>query len=1082
MHFHEDELEFALDPLYLERGRRYQAQGRVLSVEPQKNGTLVAALVRGSGSRVYKLLIRLARTAKGSLDVTGQCSCPVHYNCKHVAAALLELAVSGGGNGGSGLPRELGIWLDRLRKADRSVPPRTLQEALLYLVQLDANYTGRFLMVHATKVRRLKNGGYSGAERFAAGTTSLARFLEPLDRQILGLLETGRNRFAGSYELRGRAGSQALELMLDTGRCRWDAPEGLLLRPGEPLESSLDWGLDADGSQSVRAASASPGCLLLPLAPPWYLNPQDGRCGPVATGLPDSVAETLAGAPPVTLDQAAALTRALEASFPDRGLPKPQEVNTRRREDVPPVPCLLLRSERDEVYFPHERDAWEDWAELWFDYAGVRVHPLDEEPTLVHRRGETLEPILRHSAAEIAGFETLVDLGFRPDQYLPDDDVLPLIHREGQEGWLDFVLQHLPALREQGWRIEMAEGFRYQMVEPDQWYAVLDEPSRQEWFNLELGVEVEGEQVNLLPILAGYLRRLRGAADIGALREQPDDTPLLCPMEDGRMLRLPVGRARQVIDVLTELYDPLALDRDGKLKMSRLQTPQLADLEQRVDQLRWDGGAALREQGERLRAFSGIQPVQPPAGLKAQLRPYQQTGLYWLQFLREYDLAGILADDMGLGKTIQTLAHLLLEKTEGRADRPSLVVAPTSLMLNWRREAERFAPELRVLTLQGPQRQQHFEHIAEQDLVLTTYPLLPRDADYLLAQPYHLLILDEAQHIKNPRSKAAESVRRLQARHRLCLTGTPLENHLGELWAQFHFLLPGLLGDEKRFRKLFRTPIEKQADEPRRQALQRRIAPFLLRREKGEVLEELPPKSEILNEVELAGAQRDLYESIRVAMHERVRREIDRKGIQRSQMIILDALLKLRQVCCDPRLLKLEAARPVKQSAKLELLVEMLPDLVEDGRRILLFSQFTTMLGLIEERLKGLNIDHVKLTGQTRDRATPIDRFQSGAVPVFLISLKAGGSGLNLTAADTVIHYDPWWNPAVERQATDRAHRIGQDKPVFVYKLLTRGTVEEKIVALQARKQELADALFGGKAGSGALTPEDLQALFEPIG
>ncbi|MGA7980939.1 MAG: DEAD/DEAH box helicase, partial [Chromatiaceae bacterium] len=350
----------------------------------------------------------------------------------------------------------------------------------------------------------------------------------------------------------------------------------------------------------------------------------------------------------------------------------------------------------------------------------------------------------------------------------------------------------------------------------------------------------------------------------------------------------------------------------------------------------------------------------------------------------------------------------------------------------------------------------------------------------------HVLILDEAQAVKNPRSKAAEAVRALSARHRLCLTGTPLENHLGELWSLLDFLMPGMLGDERRFRRLFRTPIERNGDDARQEQLRRRVAPFLLRRTKEEVAAELPPKTEILRQVPLEGDQRDLYETLRLALHERVRAEVESKGLARSGIIILDALLKLRQVCCDPRLVSLESARKVKRSAKLDLLMTLLPELLEEGRRILLFSQFTSMLELIEAELKrlGLHEDEgfVKLTGRTRNRSMPVDLFQAGEVPLFLISLKAGGSGLNLTAADTVIHYDPWWNPAAERQATDRAHRIGQDKPVFVYKLLTEGTVEQKVAELQARKQALADAMLaGGGAAAGSLSAEDLELLFAPV-
>ena len=352
----------------------------------------------------------------------------------------------------------------------------------------------------------------------------------------------------------------------------------------------------------------------------------------------------------------------------------------------------------------------------------------------------------------------------------------------------------------------------------------------------------------------------------------------------------------------------------------------------------------------------------------------------------------------------------------------------------------------------------------------------------MLGQDYHLVILDEAQNIKNPKAAVTRSVHRLKARHRLCLTGTPLENHLGELWSLCHFLNPGLLGDSEAFRRVFRTPIEKHDNFDRSRLLARRVQPYLLRRSKAEVEQDLPEKTEIVENIELAGDQRDLYESIRLAMHEKVKREIAAKGAARSHIIILDALLKLRQVCCDPRLLKLEAAQKVEESAKLARLMDMLKAMIEEGRRILLFSQFTSMLSLIEAELKRLKLDYLKLTGRTKDRGALVDAFQNGTAPLFLISLKAGGSGLNLTAADTVIHYDPWWNPAVEDQATDRAHRIGQEKPVFVYKLRTLGTVEEKIQELQARKRRLADGLFdtGGKAIT-SLDAEDIAALFAPI-
>jgi SNF2 family DNA or RNA helicase len=391
-------------------------------------------------------------------------------------------------------------------------------------------------------------------------------------------------------------------------------------------------------------------------------------------------------------------------------------------------------------------------------------------------------------------------------------------------------------------------------------------------------------------------------------------------------------------------------------------------------------------------------------------------------------------------------------------------------------------PGLRVLVLHGKERAERFNAIPAYDLVLTTYPLVWRDIDTLKQHPFHLLVLDEAQAVKNAAGRGAEAVRQLQARHRLCLTGTPLENNLGELWAQFDFLLPGLLGRARDFTRRWRSPIEKQGHTLRAEALAARIRPFLLRRRKEDVAKELPPKTEVLRRVALEGAQRDLYETVRTAMDEQVRREIAAKGLARSHIMVLDALLKLRQVCCDPRLLKRRTLPEGMEQAKLDALDDMPQELVAEGRRILVLSQFAEMLALIAQRLQQRRLAHGVLTGRTRDRQAVVQRFQQGEVPVFLVSLKAGGVGLNLTAADTVIHFDPWWNPAAEAQATDRAHRIGQDKPVFVYKLVAAGSIEERILAMQQRKAGLAESVLG-KDGEAAVKfgQQDIDALLAPL-
>ncbi|MGZ8996734.1 MAG: DEAD/DEAH box helicase, partial [Rhodospirillales bacterium] len=598
-----------------------------------------------------------------------------------------------------------------------------------------------------------------------------------------------------------------------------------------------------------------------------------------------------------------------------------------------------------------------------------------------------------------------------------------------------------------------------------------------DWFEFEVGISVDGQRMNLLPQIVTLLRQDQ-RKDLDRPRQEGET--LFVSLPDGRLLPVPYAKVTPILRAVEELFR-VELADGQPLALSRARAGELAAAHEVLSEggITWSGGEALLAMGRRLREAGTLATRAEPAGFAASLRPYQLQGYSWLRFLAEAGLGGVLADDMGLGKTVQALAHVLAEKVEGRAKAPSLVVAPTSLMAKWRLEAQRFAPALKVLILHGPERKAQFAAIAEHDLVLTTFALLPRDREVLIAQPWQAVIVDEAQNVKNPQTNAARVLRGLQANQRICLTGTPIENHLGELWALMDFLNPGLLGDRRHFARSFRGPIEKAGDPVRREVLARRVRPFLLRRTKAQVAAELPAKTEIIEPIEMEAGQSAIYDAVRLAMHEKVREAIADKGLERSRIIILDALLKLRQVCCDPRLIKLPSVKKTAAgSAKLHRLMEMLAELIEEGRRVLLFSQFTSMLALIEERLSAENIAFVKITGEVRDRATPVERFQAGEAPVFLISLKAGGTGLNLTAADTVILYDPWWNPAVEAQAIDRSHRIGQDKPVFVHRLVTLGTIEEKMLELQRRKGALAAGLLDPEAG-GALdiSADDIERL-----
>jgi SNF2 family DNA or RNA helicase len=595
-----------------------------------------------------------------------------------------------------------------------------------------------------------------------------------------------------------------------------------------------------------------------------------------------------------------------------------------------------------------------------------------------------------------------------------------------------------------------------------------------DWFRFEVSFEIDGVKRSLIPLIAQAIEKNFPPSTTPDL---PEWITIPCENPEDGFIRLPARRFLEIVDQVRHLFhgrEPGA----GSLKLDRLAAAGVAD------SLKLQSSAtarALAELGRALKDIRELPEEDVPASVNASLRPYQHEGFRWLRFLTKHHLNGILADDMGLGKTLQTLTHLSAEHAE-KPGKPSLVVAPTSVVPNWAAEAAKFTPQLKVLTLHGAERLSAFKDIAAADLVITSYPLLHRDIADLAKQPWHCVILDEAQHIKNPKSITAHAACALPASHRICLSGTPMENHLGELWSLLRFLMPGFLPDEKTFNSAIRKPIERDRSSGAQLALNRRVSPLILRRTKDQVATDLPPKTELIHHVELTKKQIDLYESVRASMDKRVRDAIAAKGLAKSHIIVLDALLKLRQICCHPSLLKIPAAEKITESAKLHFLTEdLLPQLLEEGRRILLFSQFTSMLALIEAHLEKHKIPFLKLTGQTKDRASLVNRFQAGEVPVFLISLKAGGTGLNLTAADTVIHYDPWWNPAAENQATDRAHRIGQNKPVFVHKLVCRGSIEDRILDLQKHKSALVKALLSEETTSLRIDPETLSHLLAPI-
>ncbi len=674
-------------------------------------------------------------------------------------------------------------------------------------------------------------------------------------------------------------------------------------------------------------------------------------------------------------------------------------------------------------------------------------------------RGETLDSTVtkkqgnhrgeesgRNRLAEMAAFDNLGQYGFSN----PDREGRFAL--QGERNILRFIAERLPILQKE-WKVTFGSRFAHvsqaiSRVEPE----ISLRGSGQDWFEVGISLNTPGGET----LSASEIQRLlRSGQNHTRLRDGS------VAVFDGKMV--------------TELQEMMA-DCDPEQRQPgvyRLKRMHAGYLDAVVGS-KW-GAKGSASWASAARTVENMRPI-PLGHLEETLRPYQKQGVYWMNFLAENSFGGILADEMGLGKTLQALAFL-----RHRASRrlPALIVCPASLIYNWKREAERWTPELSALPVEGPGRKRLFERIKDYQIIITSYPLLRRDVEKYYGIEFDTVILDEAQHIKNPDTENAQSASMLRSRQRFVLTGTPMENSVRDLWSIMNFLMPGYLGGRQDFRERYELPISRNDPEAKAR-LSKRLRPFLLRRRKKEVVTELPDKLEQVTYCELNAEQRRVYDALLEGARQTISKASASGAAGQARMLTLTALLRLRQTCCDLRLLDGASPRAPEVSGKMQMLFELVQEAIDGGHRILIFSQFVTMLGLIRERLLKEEIAFCYLDGQTKDRGAVVDAFQGGDAPVFLISLKAGGTGLNLTAADTVIHFDPWWNPAVEAQATDRAHRIGQTSVVMSYKLITRGTVEEKILKLQKSKRELINATVESEEPlMTSLTMAEIESLLE---
>jgi superfamily II DNA or RNA helicase len=1077
----------------------YHAQRRVTAVEINDDFTNIRARVIGSAKKPYAVDIDLRYSGDRLIDIEGECTCPMSHNCKHVAATLLEATSGRATLAHDTLPShgrtvevkatpavpvlafELNDWLEKVGTAIRGddYPPDVIQR-LIYCVQphvRDGQMPHLALSVISTRLR--KDGGFSNqvsrANLSSVNLENPPAFYRAADIDIVRSL-VREYRTYGQQDVYLVRNVGLLQRMVGTGRAYWRDLNGTPIQWGEIRSGHVEW--RQTSQKGISPHLLVEGAVVMVAEPPVYFDEAAGLVGPVESRMPAHLAYRMLSAPLIPRAQVAEVARRLGQSLPAVHhdlLPAPPASAV--KIDVDPTPILRLSvRQRAHSYLYNVPDRM-PLAHLSFRYDAVEIEPSEKAKIVEAFLGGQVHEVTRRRARERDASKRLADLGFVPTvslyPYLDVRHRQDLTFRKPQD-WLDFLRVRATDLRQQGFEIRVDDDFPYRLAESSDVFDMEFESSGIDWFELGLGIEIDGERRDLTSVLAALVSTPNFTPDeIKRLAESGDHFYL--PLSDGRHVSLAADRFLPLVLALHSLSLD-GFDKSGKIRLSRAEAVPILALEN--DGLAFKGVEDLRRLAGLFQT-RGLADVGMPPGFKAELRPYQAQGVAWLDLLREAGLGGVLADDMGLGKTVQVLALLAVEKSRGNLRDPALVISPTSLTTNWVNEIAKFAPELKVLVLHGPGRRQNFAAIAQYDVILTTYPLIARDHEVLLSREWHMAILDEAQTIKNPVAATTRWLRGIKATHRFCLTGTPMENHLGELWSIMTFANPGYLGDKAAFARHWRTPIEKQGNATRAAALARRVKPFLLRRTKGEVATDLPPKSEIVESIVLEGGQRDLYDSIRLSVSEKVRKAISDRGLAKSHIIVLEALLKLRQVCCHPALLALDdgVERP---AAKLDRLMEMVDELLSEGRKIIVFSQFTSMLALIRARFDASQIRYSLLTGQTKDRKSVIDGFQGGASDVFLISLKAGGVGLNLTAADTVIVFDPWWNPAVEEQAIDRAHRIGQDKAVFVYRLVAAATIEEKMDELKARKRALSDGLFNrdGSVAS-ALTEEDVKALFE---
>lgn len=997
-------------PQVLAQAKEYLANGQINWLEHNNDFSVIDSSMFGNEGSTFTQHIEINKLANG-FSVDCHCSCNAKTNCRHLAAVLLKLKIDNSGEYGQDYI--MNDWFDELKKI-KQTQSDIAKNVLLFVLDVDASKV----------VLTPKIAAASSDHNYTLGRNltdqQLNSFVTPTD-----LLESDFRLYSwirsqnalGSLELKGQWGFAALQQLIATQRLFFGRTR-ISIKPDAAVDLNFAWSESSELMQLIVSIHNKDSWLLLKTTPPTYLDTDTLKVGRIRTPLSGEEVAHIQSIPAIHKDNLARVYKQLISNFGDGVIPHYQRSAQKK----------LKRHTETQAVIEVENSSNQFNLNLQFNYQG-KCYPPNSAPSNV-----------LNTAVENTVVTELINLGFEhckgPLQSKFIFNKQSLIYQH----W--FKYEVIPSLKLRGWKVVDQK-------------LVIKKSRIPVSLDLKRG---KGHQ-----IVSKILISKSKAATVLA-NENPDFQSL--NRQSDQFFYFSSGKSFAVIDKNTfntlkdfiKRFEFIKTRDELLIPLSFL--PQLMALDCLTVNLVDDNLESYLSELEHSNSIKN----KPLSGLNngVILRDYQQQGVDWLEFLKRHKLGGILADDMGLGKTLQVIAFLANSKKKVQAG-PTLIVCPTSLVSNWQNEIEKFTSSLKITTIFGASRIDQLQHLAQSDCILTTYPLLKRDIAYYTPLYFENIILDEAQYIKNDSAQVSRLVKRLNADFKLCLSGTPIENNLLELKSLLDFAMSSLLGSVNHFKQLFQVPIERDGDNDRANELKSLIMPFILRRTKAEVAQELPLKTELVKEFEFEAQQKSMYEGITNSLEEKMINLFAVQGVQKSKLAFLEALLKLRQVCCHPRLVEPQTQAG---SAKLEWLSKHLPIMLAQGRKIIIFSQFTSVLDIVAEQLNYLEIKYSLLTGQTRHREKVIDEFTQGNTSVFLISLKAGGTGLNLTQADTVIHFDPWWNPAVEKQATDRAYRIGQTNPVFVYKLIMANSIEQKVFRMQQEKQALVDALFTDKSMS----------------